>query len=55
METKIEKLIASFEAKHNKPFLFDGQPLMEVIQIKWDNRRLEKENEKEFRVFIYSV
>jgi hypothetical protein len=52
VESKLEKLVQQFEKKHNKPFLYNGAPLMEVIAEKWENRRLEKENEKEIRVSI---
>lgn len=50
METKLEKLVKKFEVAHNKPFLYNGMPLMVTISEYWDNRRMEKENEKEVRV-----
>ncbi|XP_065201261.1 protein regulator of cytokinesis 1-like isoform X2 [Planococcus citri] len=49
VEAKLEKLVKKFEVTHNKPFLYNGMPLMVMISEYWDNRRMEKENEKEVR------
>lgn len=55
VESKLEKLISNFESQHNKPFLYDGRPLMDIISLYWDNRRIEKENEKEVRVSMQCI
>lgn len=50
MEATLEKMIAEIEEKTQKPFTYDGYPLLEKIAELWEQRRQEKENEKEVRV-----
>jgi hypothetical protein len=46
VENALEKMIAELERKTQTPFTYNGRSLLETIAEMWEQRRIDKENEK---------